>query len=373
MNFYVKDRFLAPKTIAKYLLIMKLVILLTIATILQVHAKVLHAQSVTLNVKNAQLVNVFKEIRKQTNYDFVYNDQVMEKAKTITLNLRNVSLLEALKKSFQDQPFDFVVDDKTIVVVEKSNFVASTEPERLSPIQVPTTQVTIVNSAGKPIANASINYIAKKGVNVNFPASIAGQDGAYLLSRTPAMQDNVESLRITAIGYEPITVPFPKNQLLRIVMQETVEEMSEVVVTGIFSSPIESFTGSSITVTAEELAKFGSRNLISSLRNIDPSFNIIENNTFGSDPNRLPEIQVRGNSSIPNVTELQDQTRNDLNTPLIILDGFETTLRALYDLNENEVESLTLLMDASATSMYVSRGANGVLIIKYLTPPPGKL
>lgn len=74
-------------------------------------------------------------------------------------------------------------------------------------------------------------------------------------------------------------------------------------------------------------------------------------------------MQIRGNSSIPNVDELKDQTRVDLNTPLIVLDGFETTLQKLIDINENEVETLTILKDASATAIYGSRGANGVIVI----------
>lgn len=82
---------------------------------------------------------------------------------------------------------------------------------------------------------------------------------------------------------------------------------------------------------------------------------------------------MRGNSSIPNVGELQDQTRVGLNTPLIILDGFESTLQTLYDMNENEVESITLLKDAAATAIYGSRGSNGVVVIITKAPKMGKL
>ena len=84
-------------------------------------------------------------------------------------------------------------------------------------------------------------------------------------------------------------------------------------------------------------------------------------------------MQIRGNSSIPNVDELKDQTRVDLNTPLIVLDGFETTLQKLIDINENEVETLTILKDASATAIYGSRGANGVIVITTKKPAMGQL
>ena len=126
-------------------------------------------------------------------------------------------------------------------------------------------------------------------------------------------------------------------------------------------------------MTGEELKQFGNRNLLTSLRNIDPSFNIVENNEFGSNPNRLPEIQIRGNSSLPNVDQLKDETRVSMNTPLVVLDGFETSLEKLLDINENEVEAITLLKDASATAIYGSRGANGVIVITTKAPAMGKL
>ena len=70
---------------------------------------------------------------------------------------------------------------------------------------------------------------------------------------------------------------------------------------------------------------------------------------------------------------MKDQTRVDLNTPLIVLDGFETTLQKLIDINENEVETLTILKDASATAIYGSRGANGVIVITTKKPAMGQL
>jgi TonB-dependent SusC/RagA subfamily outer membrane receptor len=82
---------------------------------------------------------------------------------------------------------------------------------------------------------------------------------------------------------------------------------------------------------------------------------------------------MRGNSSIPNVNEIQSESASQLNTPLIVLDGFQTSLQALIDINENDVASITLLKDAAATALYGSRGANGVIVITTKLPRPGKL
>ena len=103
-----------------------------------------------------------------------------------------------------------------------------------------------------------------------------------------------------------------------------VEQIEDVVVTGIYRRKKESFTGSSSTFKAEELKAVGTQNLLQSIRTLDPSFKIMENNQFGSDPNRLPDIEIRGKSS---VVGLKEEYGTDPNQPLFILDGFETTLQ----------------------------------------------
>lgn len=156
-------------------------------------------------------------------------------------------------------------------------------------------------------------------------------------------------------------------------MEEEVKQMDEVVVTGIFSKSKESYTGAVSVITEKELKSFGNRNILTTLRNIDPSFNILESNEWGSNSNRLPEVQIRGAANMPDIDQLQSDTKAELNTPLIIMDGFEITLERMMDLDDSEVETITLLKDASATAIYGSRGANGVIVITTKEPEPGKL
>ncbi|RYE40615.1 MAG: SusC/RagA family TonB-linked outer membrane protein, partial [Sphingobacteriales bacterium] len=102
----------------------------------------------------------------------------------------------------------------------------------------------------------------------------------------------------------------------------------------------------------------------------NPSFAIVENNTFGSDPNRMPDIEIRGKSSVIGLT---DQFASNPNQPLFILDGFETTLKIIADLSMNRVESITILKDASATAIYGSKAANGVVVVETKRPAAGEL
>ena len=146
--------------------------------------------------------------------------------------------------------------------------------------------------------------------------------------------------------------------------------MDEVVVTGIYSRKKESFTGSSETYTTKELKMVGNKNILESLRTLDPAFNIIENNQYGSDPNRLPDIEIRGKSSI---VGFKEQFGQDPNQPLFILDGFETTLATIMDLSLDRVASVTILKDAASTAIYGSKAANGVVVVETKSPERGRL
>ena len=114
----------------------------------------------------------------------------------------------------------------------------------------------------------------------------------------------------------------------------------------------------------------GNKNILESLRTLDPAFNIIENNQYGSDPNRLPDIEIRGKSSI---VGFKEQFGQDPNQPLFILDGFETTLATIMDLSLDRVASVTILKDAASTAIYGSKAANGVVVVETKSPERGRL
>jgi len=341
---------------ARILLKVKLITFIIIATFLQVSAS--SFAQISLREENASLEQVIQKIRRQTGYDFFYNAAAIKRAKPITVSLNNVSLNQALEACFAGQPLVYRVEEKSIII----------QSQRETVVAAIVVTGRVVDEKGQPIPGALIRV---KGTNGIRPVA-TDANGQFRI----VVPDDTETLLVSYIGYkiEEVSIKNKKSPFT-IKLSAVTKDLEEVRVvnTGLFKKSVESFTGASTTVTAKELAEFGNRNLISSLRNIDPAFNIIESNAFGSNPNRLPEIQIRGNSSIPNVGEFQDQARAELNTPLIILDGFQSTLQKLYDMNENEVESITILKDAAATSMYGSRGSNGVIVIMTKAPRPGKL
>lgn len=103
----------------------------------------------------------------------------------------------------------------------------------------------------------------------------------------------------------------------------------------------------------------GAQNIIQSLKTLDPAMLVLENKQWGSDPNRMPKIEIRGKTS---VVGLQTEFENDPNQPLFILDGVETTLETIINLNMDRVASVTILKDAASTAIYGSKAANGVIV-----------
>ena len=178
---------------------------------------------------------------------------------------------------------------------------------------------------------------------------------------------------ISCVGYEDEIRMYTLNNASsfgRIVMNVNAEQLADVIVTGVYERKKESFTGSSATFKTDELKAVGSSNVLQSLKTLDPSFKMMENTQFGSNPNMMPDIEIRGKSS---VVGLKEEYGTDPNQPLFILDGFETTLETIMNLNMNRIASVTLLKDAASTAIYGSKASNGVVVVETKAPARGRL
>lgn len=217
----------------------------------------------------------------------------------------------------------------------------------------------IYDSEGEPLPGVTIRIPKTKATaltNVDGEFSIPGSNGA--------------TLAITYIGKKPLQVKGSVGRRMKITLEDDAETVGEVVVTGIYTRNKESFTGSASSFTAEELKMAGNTNLIQSLKTLDPAFTVLENNEFGSDPNRLPDLEIRGKSSI---VGLKEQFGQDPNQPLFILDGFETTLQTIMDLSMDRIASVNILKDAASTAIYGAKAANGVIVVETKAPEMGKI
>jgi TonB-linked SusC/RagA family outer membrane protein len=243
-------------------------------------------------------------------------------------------------------------------------------PERLYS-QVQATQVRAVpkiigkvfDEQKKPIPGVMISIKSNPKI-----ATTTNNTGEFILSPDKAG----ETLVISSIGFkrQEIVLKADTKLPLVIVMKESTDELKEVVVTGYSTRSKESFTGSASSFTGEDLKRVGNKNILQSLQNLDPSFVLTENLSLGSNPNMLPDIQLRGQAGLDDV---RGEYSGNPNLPLFILDGFESSLQKIYDLDMNRVASITILRDASAKAIYGSKAANGVLVIETLAPKEGKL
>ena len=343
------------KRYVKFFRIMRLCILFVFLGMLSATAKTIaQEQVISLNLKNVTYLELFNELHRQTGVRFLYSSDQLENLSRIDVVADRKKMREVLEDALKETSLTCVFEEDMVMLRER-------QQQQVSELVV---KGLVTDTKKQPLPGVTVMI---KGTSLG---TVTDAEGHYVLT-IPQRDELV--LVFSFVGMNSREVTYKGEKELNVELEEKIAEMDEVVVTGIFQKSQASFTGSATTVTAKELQQFGNRNLLQSLHNIDPSINIIENNAFGSNPNRLPEVQIRGNSSIPNVDELKDQTRVDLNTPLIVLDGFETTLQKLIDINENEVETLTILKDASATAIYGSRGANGVIVITTKKPAMGQL
>ncbi len=336
---------------------MKIFVIIFLCTIIQATASIAVAQKINLNVENASLSQVLKKIRNQSGYGFVYNEDLIDNYTSVNVKLENLTLTQALDQVFKNLPLTYSVDNKVVVIKAK---VIRGVIEKNQAIRIDSLKGRVVDAVTKqPIPAVTILQNKRAVAQTN-------RDGYFAI--------NVEVdavLTFNYIGYKPKEITVSSNRtFLTVSLEESVAEMKDVVVNGLFARKASTSTGSSTSFTRDELLQVGNANVIQSLRNLDPSFQVFDNLQLGSDPNALPNITLRGQTGFP---DLNGEYATNPNLPLFILDGFETTLQKVMDLDVYRLKSVTLLKDAASKSIYGSRAANGVVVIETVAPLAGKL
>ncbi|MGX5819450.1 SusC/RagA family TonB-linked outer membrane protein [Chitinophaga lutea] len=316
-------------------------------------------QPVSLHEKNMPLEAAIAAISKQSGYDFVINTRLLKSAPPIDVQFDKLPMEAALKVCLARLPLDFVVEEKTVIIREKPNARAPQEAvqERVRGV--------VQDEKGNPIPGASVSET--NGVN----RTITNPKGEFELS----VSSRNAVLLVSSIGFDRRTYQLEGiTGTIRIVLKESVTALGEVQVTiknGYYEKSRQTFTGAATAFTGEQLRTVTNQNILAALTTLDPSFKLMENNLIGSDPNKLPEFQIRGSSSIQ--SSLDEKYKGNPNLPVFMLDGFEVSLEKIYDLDPQRISGVTILKDAAALAIYGSRGANGVVVISTYAPVAGRL
>ncbi len=330
--------------------LLKIAVCTAIYASISLHRADAQTQTVTINKKNITLNEFLSEIRKQTGYDFVFTSSKLDFGKKVSPNFTNENILKVLNQYFNSNTgVIYIFKNQTIVLIDE---------EKAENIIL---QGQVLNTTSKqPMAGVTIT-VGEKNIQTKTDSR-----GNFTLN----VPEYAKTLEFNFIGYKKLIIPITASVKYKVEMEEKTEDIEEVVVTGIFNRSAESFTGASRTISGEDLKKISTNNIFAGISAIEPSFRIMPNNVTGGSINQLPEIQLRGQNSLPN---LNGELSSNPNQPLFILDGFEVTLQRIVDLDMNMIASVTILKDASATAIYGSRGANGVMVVNTIAPKPGKI
>ncbi|OFY42932.1 MAG: SusC/RagA family TonB-linked outer membrane protein [Bacteroidetes bacterium GWF2_40_14] len=306
-------------------------------------------ERITLNLKDATITQFFKEIENRTAYKFFYKDSQVENAPLINVDANNKTLTEVLNVVFEKTSLSYEITGNQIVIKQK--VVADKRFRTISG--------TVTDKNKDPLPFVTVAVV---GTNKGVYTDIKGEFTIDVPVETTS------SLNFRMIGMNDVTVILDKRTNYPVMLTENTLSLDEVVVTGIVNKRAESFTGSVTSISSKDLMRTGNKNVFESLKNLDPSLYIMDNITNGSNPNALPSMELRGTSSFPSDAStsisLKGNYGNVPNTPLFILDGFETTIERVMDMDMNRVESVTILKDASAKALYGSKAANGVVVIE---------
>lgn len=350
------------KSFKKLLLAMKLTTFFL--TVLVLHAAATgFSQTITFSGQQVALKKVLTAVEKQTPYLFFYNKELLTTANAVTVTAKEMPLHAFLQLLFEQQPVSYRVDGKNIILSRKP--APAPVKDNITDLQQDIRIAGIVKDAdGLPLSGATITI-----KNSNRVVALTDDKGAFTVNVPPG-----ETLVISYLGFEKREIKVVSASALTILLQKDEKALKDVIVTGMMLRKKTSSTGATASFTGDQLKTLGNQNIIQSLRSLDPSIVQIENNLAGSNPNVLPTLELRGQTSIvTNTTGLRDQFSRNPNQPLFILDGFETDLRTIVDMDMNMVASITILKDAASTAIYGSRASNGVIVVETQKPQPGRL
>ncbi len=311
-------------------------------------------EKVNLDLQGVSIKTLFSEIQRQTNLHFIFNTEQTEQLNKLTVKAKEESVKSVLDRVFEGTGFTYTFRDNIIMVrFEGKNSVQQANKE----MEI---RGVVKDKSGEPLPGVTVLIVGTQ------LGTATGMDGDFLL-RVPE-QDSVR-LRFSFVGMKTKDVPYKKNQpALVVVLKEEAESIGEIVVTGYQQIEKRNLTSSVVTVKTSELKTIGASSIEQMLQGVVPGLSVV--NTSAA-PGAAPKIRIRGTATISGNADplwvldgviLENSvpvTAADLNSP-DVMNMFNSVIGGI---NPNDIESITVLKDASATAIYGTRAANGVIVV----------
>ena len=297
------------------------------------------AQTVTKSFKNESLVNVLKELERQTGYSFLFDSGDLGSAPTVTADFSETPLKTVLTTVIKP-PFSYEMKGKVVAVTRKAAAKTPSPQTRPAPKKTEV-EGTVTDNAGNPVVGAAV-WI--RGTQYS---SMTDPDGRYSLSFT----GDFTTVSVSSMGYQAQSFEVePGKQVIDIVLQDDVNTLEEVVVVGMNNRQTKrSITGAISTIQTKELVQSPVANISNALAGKMPGLMTVQySGEPGSD---AATLYIRGLGTY------------GTSTPLVVIDGLPRNKADLDMIDPNEVESITILKDAASSSLYGIQGDNGVVVV----------
>lgn len=323
-------------------------------------------KKISVTCKNEPLASALKKVEKASGYKVLFTYDEVQNYK-VTISAKGQEVSHVLKTIFDKLPFDYKFKGKYINVSKRERRILniSDGPEKGDHI----VRGVVFDVHGSPIPGVLITVVGKhRGTTTNV-------EGVFGLD----LQASKALVEFSFIGMKKKRVTLTsQSAYVKVTLEDESHELGETVITGYRNVNKNSYTGSSTQILGDDLRKVSQTNILDAIQSFDPSFRIMDNTQFGSDPNATPEMMIRGQSGVGNRTLDTDKLsksnlKNNPNLPTFIMDGFEVSIEKIYDLDPTRIESITILKDAAATAIYGSRAANGVVVVTTVAPKPGEV
>lgn len=291
-----------------------------------------YAQSykVSINKQNSSIIEILKEIEKNSEFTFFFNDNRVNVNKTASVSAKNATLEDVLEQVLRNTGYEYKIIDRQVLIKASGD-------ARLASVSQQAKQITgvVTDANGEPVIGA--NVVEKGTTN----GTITDANGQFSLHVTPSA-----TLNISYIGYVSCEVPVGNKTSLSILLEEDAEMLNEVVVVGYGSVRKKDLTGAIGTVDGNTIADRKTMQLSSALQGTMPGVMVTRDNGA---PGASSSIKIRG------ITTIGDSS------PLVIVDG--VPVDGIDFVNPNDVENISVLKDAASASIYGSRAAAGVILI----------